>query len=297
MAGSCIFCGVEFGSNGARSKSSAEHFWSRELAKALKAPPNVKGTKDHYETHVSSDGRLEVKANPVFVQKGHDLFLTIRDSICVGCNNGWLNDLQSPAVRCILSYSEGSRGGGDEMNFPALAQWIYTRFLLHLSTYPFPFENYLKDDGGEISMRVQAQRAEENYRYFREKNLPAGSAMYCARLWDVPKMHVSINLITGFMRDVFECYCAQYVVNGLSIVYFSNSNLVGSIGAMSRKYKRCWPPDNFSRWPNEMIDAGHSESLMIAGFEHGTSRFPVFDSDEYEVIIPPIRRNYPGFES
>lgn len=226
--------------------------------------------------------------------------MTIRDAICVGCNNGWLNDLQSPAVKCIVNYSEGSRGGGDNFNFVALARWVYTRFLLHLNTYPHPLRNSLSDDDCALSRLVHMQRARENERYFREKNLPEKSAVYCARLWDATKTHVSTNLITGFMSDAigtFECYCANYVVNGLSIVYFSDSNLVGSIGAMPRQYKRCWPPDNFSRWPDEMIDARQSESLMIAGFEHGASRSPVFDSGEYEVIIPPIRRNYPGLDS
>ncbi|TKD18307.1 hypothetical protein FBT96_10480 [Rhodobacter capsulatus] len=296
MAGNCIFCGVEFGSNGARSKSSAEHFWSKELARALKAPPNVKGIKKHYENHVSSNGRLDLKANPAFVQKGHRLFLTIQDSVCVGCNSGWLNDLQSPAIKCILNYSKGDRGGGDGLNFIALARWIYTRFLLHLNTYQHPLVGSSSDEGGWLSRRMHMQRARENERYFREKNLPVESAMYCARLWDTTSMHVSANLVTGFMRDAigtFECYCANYVVNGLSIVYFSNSNLVGSIGAMPRQYKRCWPPDNFSRWPDEMIDAKLSESLMIAGFERVASRWATFGDGGYEVLIPPIRRNYP----
>ncbi|WP_444454656.1 hypothetical protein ACTTAI_04730 [Rhodobacter capsulatus] len=253
MAGRCIFCGVEFGTKGPESRSSAEHFWSKKLAKSLKAPANIRGPKKHAETHISESGVFEVRANPVFVQKGHWLYQTIPDTICKSCNSSWLNSLQGPAVDSILRLRSDSFFAQARVDYPAIAKWIYSRFLLHISTYPA--ESIFKGAAG-LLREINSQREKENRRFYLEKVPPLTSAVYYAPISFAPALVTAANLMTMFypendvpreaflltmLSKMFPSYCSRiFVFLVASIGRLSSISVAGRLIIL--RVHRSFPP-------------------------------------------------------
>lgn len=225
----CVFCG-------AGGKLTAEHVWPAWIDQHI---PKIPGGETGYtHKHGTSDGRFEA----LFEYKRLDHRARI---VCLGCNNGWMNDLEAGARPFLREMIAGRGAALDAAAQRLVATWAAKTAMCVERTFPAATQAIPLDYYSEL---------------YSDTSRPPGSLTIWGGCYagETPYgiSHRSWPLWQFVNRQPSKMFQATYRIGHLIV------QLLGAekeddfklVNGRSRSLIQLWPPvEGVVHWPPELI--------------------------------------------